>query len=70
MPDKSFNSYHKILSATLRNDFISALNSIPGGRKLLKPIFAFFLNFDDLWLYNYHPREYNRVINAIFIMTQ
>ena len=27
------------------------LNSIPGARKMLKPIFAFFVNFDDLWLY-------------------
>lgn len=46
------------------------LNSLPGGRTILKPIFAFFINFDDLWLYIYHPRQYNKVINTIFAITQ
>lgn len=52
------------------NDLLSILNAVPGGRKLFKPIFAFFVNFDDIWLYVYHPREYDRVVQKVFNLTQ
>ena len=42
------------------------INKIPGSRKILRPIFMFFGNFDDLWLYNYINTTYDHVIQDTF----
>ncbi len=49
----------------MNNAIFRALNKVPGVRKILSPIFSFFFNFDDLWLYNYHPRQYNTVFQSL-----
>jgi hypothetical protein len=43
-----------LLDYTLNGSVILAANQIPGARRILKPIFLYFSNFDDLMLYNYH----------------
>lgn len=42
-----------MIQITLSNNFILNLNKIPSSRRLFQPIFAYFINFDDLWLYCY-----------------
>jgi len=49
---------------------MNAFNTVPGSRKVLQPIFTFFVNFDDLWLYNYHEREYDIVVASVFDSVQ
>ncbi len=43
------------------------LNRFPGNRKILKQIYLFFTNFDDIWLYNYDNVNYNYLIKSVFI---
>lgn len=45
------------------NNILHYLNRVPASRNILKPIFLFFSNFDDLWLFNYHDLEYNKVVD-------
>jgi len=33
---------------------------------LLKPFFAYFVNFDDLWLFVYHEKKFNIAVNNLF----
>ncbi len=42
------------------------LNKLPGSRKILSPIFMFFGNFDDLWLYNYVNTTYDQKVQDTF----
>ncbi len=42
------------------------LNKIPGSRKILRPLFMFFGNFDDLWLYNYINTTYDHIVQDTF----
>jgi hypothetical protein len=37
-------------------------NKIPGSRILFSQVFAFFANFDHLWLYFYHKRQYSSYV--------
>ena len=68
--DDNFKTYQETLSTILQNDALLFLNMIPGSRKIIKPVFSFFINFDDIWLYIYHPREYNKVVNTFFAMNE
>jgi hypothetical protein len=68
--DLSFKTYEEVLSGILENDAIELLNSLPGSRTIIKPVFSFFVNFDDVWLYIYHQREYNKITNTFFAMNQ
>ncbi len=54
------------LSSMLRNPSLRLLNIIPSSRKLMRPIFAFFFNFDDLALYYYHDRPYGATFSGFF----
>jgi len=36
--------------------------SVPGGRKIISPIFYYFGNYDDLSLYKRHFREYGNTM--------
>lgn len=47
----------ELLNFLLQNEGIEVANKIPGGRKLF-PFFSYLLNIDELWLYQYHEREY------------
>jgi hypothetical protein len=38
---------------------INNLNIISGSRIIFKPIFKFYINIDDIWLYNYNDINYN-----------
>ena len=58
------------MSNTLENQAIAAGNLIPGSRKILQPLFVFFVNIDDLWLYNYHERKYDIVVASVFDSVQ
>jgi len=46
------------------------LNKVPNSRRLLRPLFSFFSNFDDLWLYNYVNATYNPVMQSTFDLIQ
>jgi len=46
------------------------LNKVPGSRKLLKPIFSYFINIDDIWMYNYHNRTYDAIVEEVFNATR
>jgi hypothetical protein len=45
---------------------INNLNKIPGNRIILKPIFQFYINIDDIWLYHYNNINYNILIQSTF----
>jgi hypothetical protein len=49
-------NFQTFIEITLDNQLITKGNLIPGSRKFLQPLFIFFINIDDLWLYNYHQR--------------
>ncbi len=38
---------------------------MPGSRRLMRQLFAFFLNIDHLWLYIYHKREYGYYVDRL-----
>lgn len=46
----------KFIENTLLNKIIKTFNLVPGSRIVFKPVFLFFVNFDDVQLYNYHSR--------------
>lgn len=39
---------------------------IPAARKIATPLFYYFGNFDDLYLYSLHKREYGDTMNSLF----
>jgi len=45
------------------NGFFKLLNKVPENRKILSLIFYYFINIDDLWLYQYHERDYGYTMN-------
>jgi len=59
-----------MLSYTFDSKGLKFINSIPGSRRLIKPIFIFFANFDDLWLYNYLNIDFNYVMQNTFDSVQ
>ncbi len=52
------------------NSAYTIANMMPGGRKFINQFFAFFTNLDDIWLYNYHSRTYDAVIDDFFKVIQ
>lgn len=52
------------------NPTFAYMNKIPGSRQFLKQILAFFSNFDDIWLYNYHAKKYDNIIMNFFCLIQ
>lgn len=54
------------LSTYMDNPLISFINSIPSARTILKPIIACFSSFDDLYLFQYHERNYGNSLNTFF----
>lgn len=45
---------------------IKAVISVPAARKIVTPLFYYFGNFDDLFLYSLHGREYGDAMNSLF----
>jgi hypothetical protein len=58
------------MSITLENEAVESLNKIPGSRRILRNIFAFFLNIDHLWLYLYHKRQYGYYVTRLLTSIQ
>jgi len=48
---------------------MTALNKVPGGRKML-PFLCFLVNLDELWLYQYHERFYGNTMDSLFNVMQ
>ena len=40
--------------------------SLPSGRRIVYPLFYFFGNFDDIYLYSFHDGFYGRVAEGLF----
>ena len=40
--------------------------SIPGARRVVSPVFYYFGIFDDLFLFQYHDREYGQAMRSFF----
>ena len=53
------------MGLTVESEFISVLNKVPGSRRVIRQVFAFFMNIDHLWLYIYHKREYGYYVNRL-----
>ena len=70
------NSTTSLISTFLSGqgqDFISFLSnllkfsiSLPSGRRIVYPLFYFFGNFDDIYLYSFHDAFYGRVAEGLF----
>ena len=54
-----------MLHGLLENDGIKIINKVPGGRRLF-PFFCYLVNIDELWLYQYHERNYGQVMENLF----
>ena len=54
-----------LLNFLIQNEGIKVANKIPGGRKLF-PFFSYLLNIDELWLYQYHERDYGQALTQVF----
>ena len=57
--------FQDFIVGLLDNDGISFVNKIPGGRRAL-PFLCFLVNIDELWLYQYHERNYGDTMNTLF----
>jgi hypothetical protein len=44
------------------------INTIPGSRRIFKPLLLYFTNFDDLMLYDYHEKLNDIVLQEYFKM--
>ena len=40
--------------------------SIPAARRIASPLFYYFGNFDDLFLYSFHNRTYSETMKYVF----
>jgi hypothetical protein len=47
---------------SLEDKSVQEGNKLPGSRILFSQVFAFFANFDHLWLYLYHKRQYGSYV--------
>ena len=45
---------------------IQTLISIPTARRIVTPVFYYFGNFDDLYLYSLHNRAYGDTMTGLF----
>jgi len=55
-----------LLDSLRHNYLIDAINRVPSIRSILKPILASFMCFDDLYLYQFHERDYGNTMNSLF----
>jgi hypothetical protein len=53
------------LSYMMNNTMMSGINQTPGGRRMF-PFLCFLLSIDELWLYQYHERNYGDVMTQFF----
>ena len=63
--EKENTFLEELLVNLVENEGVTYINKIPGGRKAL-PFLGFLINIDELWLYQYHERNYGKVMNALF----
>ena len=47
-------------------ELIKTVISVPAARKIVTPMFYYFGNFDDLYLYSLHDREYGDTMSSLF----
>jgi hypothetical protein len=52
------------MAISFEDKSVKGANKVPGSRVLLSQAFAFFANFDHLWLYLYHKREYGSFVKS------
>lgn len=55
-----------MLNLTFKSQTFRQLNKIPNSRQLFNSFLGFMTNVDDLWLYNYHDRNYDVTIENTF----
>ena len=49
----------------IENDALQFANKVPGGRKAF-PFLTSLINIDELWLYQYHERDYGPLMTTLF----
>jgi hypothetical protein len=54
-----------VMGDLVENIVLETLSRIPGGRKWI-PFLCFLFNIDELWLYQYHERDYGETMNSFF----
>jgi len=54
-----------MIDLLIGNLALKAINKIPGSRKII-PALCFFINIDELWLYQYHERDYGVTMELFF----
>jgi hypothetical protein len=59
------NVFRDAINLFLENNVFRIINKIPGGRKI-SPLLCFLINLDELWLYQYHERDYGSLMNDFF----
>ena len=47
-------------------ELVKNIIDVPTARKIVTPLFYYFSNFDDLYLYSLHNREYSDAMNSLF----
>lgn len=52
--------------AMTENGFLSFFNSLPSIRGILKPIFGSFVWFDEIYLFQFHERDYGMNMELLF----
>ena len=57
--------FESMLEGLIANQGVQGINKIPGGRKLV-PFLCFLVNIDELWLYQYHERNYGSFMGKLF----
>lgn len=45
--------FNEAIDGLVDNSAMKAVNKVPGSRKIM-PFLCFMVNFDELWLYQYH----------------
>lgn len=58
-----------MINVTFKNVGFSSANKAPNSRRFFGAFFGFITNFDDLWLYNYHNRNYDIILESAFSAT-
>lgn len=57
--------YQEMIDVLIANRVFLTVNKVPGSRKII-PALCFFINIDELWLYQYHERNYGITMKLFF----
>jgi hypothetical protein len=67
--DEDSQVFREAIALLLENYGIRSVNKIPGSRRI-SPFLSFLINIDELWLYQYHERDYGSIMSDFFSSMQ